>query len=113
MDYLFPFEFINIANGKKAPRVMVYYLLSDFILVFMFLRFYYVVRAAFNYNMYMDSFAKKLCRSYGFTANVRFTFKALLRTNPVWTVSLLMFASVVILAYQLRIFEIQYYHAID
>ena len=65
----------------------------------MFLRIYFVVRAVFNYNMYMDSYAKKLCRSYGFTANVRFTFKALLKTDPVWTVTVLFFGSVIILAY--------------
>mmetsp|Transcript_46211 Transcript_46211/g.61196 ORF Transcript_46211/g.61196 Transcript_46211/m.61196 type:complete len:247 (+) Transcript_46211:340-1080(+) len=110
-DWSYQFEFIDIANGRNS-KLKVYYLLSDFILVFMFLRIYYVVRAVFNYNMYMDSFAKKLCRSYGFTANVRFTFKALLRTDPARTVSVLMIASVLILAYQLRIFEIQYYKAI-
>lgn len=105
-DYSYSFVFIDISNNKQAPGITVSYLLSDFILVFMFLRLYYLVRAIFNYNMYMDSFAKKLCRSYGFTANVRFTFKALLRTNPARTVSVLMLASVFILAYQLRIFEI-------
>ena len=107
----FAFEYIDISAGKTG-RLKIYYLLSDFILVVMFLRVYFVVRAVFNYNMYMDSFAKKLCRSYGFTANVRFTFKALLLTDPARTVSVLMVGSVVILAYQLRIFEIQYYKAI-
>ena len=107
----FSFEYID-TSSSRAVKIKIYYLLSDFILVFMFLRIYFVVRAVFNYNMYMDSFAKKLCRSYGFTANVRFTFKALLLTDPARTVSVLMVGSVVILAYQLRIFEIQYYKAI-
>ena len=98
-DYLFDFHFINLSTGKTDPKLKVYYLLSDFILAFMFLRIYFVVRAVFNYNMYMDSYAKKLCRSYGFTANVRFTFKALLKTDPVWTVTVLFFGSVIILAY--------------
>ena len=89
------------------------YLLSDFILVFMFLRLIFVVRAVFNYNMYTDVYAKKLCRSYGFTANVRFTFKSLLKTDPAYTVSVTMFFSVLVLAYLLRIFEIQYYIAIN
>lgn len=78
----------------------------------MFLRLFFVLRAVFNYNMYMDSFAKKLCHSYGFTANVRFTFKALIKTDPGKTVTSLFLASVVILAYQLRVFEIRYYTAI-
>ena len=86
--------------------------MSDFILVCMFLRVFFVIRAILNYNMYQDVYAKKLCRSYGFTANVRFTFKSLLKTDPALTVCTTMLASVVILAYQIRIFEIQYYTAI-
>lgn len=97
----------------KLGRFKVYYLVSDFILVFMFLRIFFVIRAVFNYNMYTDVFAKKLCRSYGFTANVRFTFKSLLKTDPAMTVSVTMFSSVLILAYCLRVFEVEYYLAIE
>ena len=108
-DWIISFNFIG--ETKKAD-VTVYYLVSDFILVCMFLRFFFVVRAVFNYNMYQDVYAKKLCRSYGFTANVRFTFKSLLKTDPAATVCTTMLASVLILAYCLRVFEIQYYTAI-
>ena len=97
----------------KVTKVKVFYLVSDFILVFMFFRIFFVIRAVFNYNMYTDVFAKKLCRSYGFTANVRFTFKSLLKTDPAKTVSVTMLSSVLVLAYCLRVFEIQYYIAID
>lgn len=90
-----------------------YYLLSDFILVLMFFRIFFVVRAVFNYNMYTDVYAKKLCRSYGFTANVRFTYKSLLKTDPAYTVSVTLFFSVIVLAYCLRVFEIQYYLALN
>ena len=78
----------------------------------MFFRIFFVVRAVFNYNMYTDVFAKKLCRSYGFTANVRFTFKSLLKTDPAYTVGVTMLSSVFVLAYCLRVFEVQYYMAI-
>ena len=111
MDWSFRFEFIDVSKNKQS-KIAVYYLLSDFILVIMFLRVYYVVRAVLNYNMYMDSFAKKLCRSYGFTANVRFTFKSLMKTDPAKTMSLLMISSIFILGYMMRVFEIQYSHAI-
>ena len=97
----------------KSSTVRVYYLSSDFILVFMFLRLFFVLRAVFNYSMYTDVFAKKLCRSYGFTANVRFTYKSLLKTDPAKTVIVTMFMSTLILAYQLRVFEIEYYMAIN
>ena len=97
----------------KSSTIDVYYLSSDFILVFMFLRLFFVMRAVFNYSMYTDVFAKKLCRSYGFTANVRFTYKSLLKTDPAKTVIVTMFASTLVLAYQLRVFEIEYYIAIN
>ena len=97
----------------KSSTIDVYYLSSDFILVFMFLRLFFVLRAVFNYSMYTDVFAKKLCRSYGFTANVRFTYKSLLKTDPAKTVIVTMLASTLVLAYQLRVFEIEYYIAIN
>ena len=102
---------INI--GSKDSTVAVYYLISDFILVLMFFRLFFVMRAVFNYNMFTDVVAKKLCRSYGFTANVRFTYKCLLKEKPTRTVSFTMMASVLILAYCLRVFEVQYYTAIN
>ena len=79
----------------------------------MFFRVFFVVRAVFNYNMYTDVYAKKLCHSYGFTANLRFTFKSLLKTDPARTVMVTFFFSVLVLAYCLRIFEIEYYIAIE
>ena len=87
--------------------------LTRSLLVFMFFRIFFMIRAVFNYNMYTDVFAKKLCRSYGFTANVRFTFKSLLKTDPAITVAVTLLGSVLVLAYCLRVFEIQYYTAIN
>ena len=71
------------------------------------------MRAIFNYNMFTDLLSKKLCRSYGFTANVRFTYKCLLKINPARTVIFTMTVSAMVLAYCLRVFEIQYYTAIN
>ena len=44
--------------------------------------------------------------SYGFTANVRFTFKCFIIRNPGSTVVWTLTASTLILAYILRIFEV-------
>ena len=110
-DSLVKFWVIDI--NKKDSSVAVYYLISDFILALMFFRLFFVMRAVFNYNMFTDVVAKKLCRSYGFTANVRFTYKCLLKEKPTRTVSFTMMASVIILAYCLRVFEVQYYTAIN
>ena len=51
-DWLMSFSTIDINN--KNMKVQVYYLSSDFILVLMFLRVFFVIRAVFNYNMYTD-----------------------------------------------------------
>jgi hypothetical protein len=63
--------------------------------------------------MFTDLYAKKLCESYGFTANVRFTFKCFIIKNPGVTVICTLTTSILVLSYILRIFEIPYYHAID
>ena len=76
-DWISKFDFINMSTHQGL--VSTYYLGSDFILAFKFLRIYFVIRAVFNYVQYMDLYSKKLCKKYGFTANIRFTFKALLR----------------------------------
>lgn len=50
--------------------------------------------------------------SYGFSANVRFTYKCLITKYPGLSVLFTMILSILILAYQLRIFELNYYRAI-
>jgi hypothetical protein len=109
-DILIPVQAIDINN--KTTTITVWYLLSDFLLVFMWLRIYFVVRAIFNYNRFTDVHAKKLCKSYGFTANVRFTFKSMLKTDPALTVAVTLFGSVLVLAYLLMVFESPYYYAL-
>lgn len=54
---------------------MVTYLFSEMILAVMWFRVYFLVRSIFNYSIYTDAYSKKLCQTYGFSANVRFTFK--------------------------------------
>ena len=97
-------------NGSKIET---YYLMSDFLLAFMWLRIYFLVRAIFNYNIFTDVYSKKLCKSYGFTANVRFTFKSLLKTDPGLTVALTFGVSILVLAYLMRVVEVPYYSAIN
>lgn len=66
-------------NLTKTGYIPVYYLLSDFILAFMFIRVIFLMRAVINYSIFMDIYSKKLCKSCGFTANVRFAFKCFVR----------------------------------
>jgi len=105
---------INPINADNtSEKVQVYYLTSDFILAFMFIRVYFLVRAVINYSDFTDIYAKKLCINYGFTANVRYTFKCLLLTRPGMTINSISLVSVFILAYLMRIFELPYYLALD
>lgn len=68
--------------GTKQEKVQVYYLVSDLILVVMFVRMFFIVRAVFNYNLYTDQYSTKLCKSFGFSANIRFAYKCLMKENP-------------------------------
>ena len=109
-DDVIKVSFMN--NGDKTKNVTCYYLVSDFILIFMFLRIFFLIRAVFNYNIFTDVYAKKLCKSYGFTAGQRFTFKSILKTQPELTVTVMTFGSISLLAYLIRVTELPYYEAI-
>lgn len=63
--------------------------------------------------MFTDLYSKKLCSSYGFTANVRFTLKCLIMKDPGTTVVCTLTSSTLILAYILRIFEVEYYRSVE
>ena len=74
----------------------------------MFVRVFLLMRACFNYTMFMDVYSKKLCKSFGFTANVRFAYKCFLKKSPGKTVFGTVLFSILILAYLLRLFEWPY-----
>lgn len=93
------------ANGE----IITSYFLSDFILAFMFLRIFFLCRSIFNYSIYTDPYSKKLCRSYGFTSGVRFTFKCYFEVHPEKTVLIVFTSTIMILAYLMRIFELPFY----
>jgi len=78
---LFPLPFYDIiitcqfANLTNTKYVTIQYLMGDFLLAAMFLRFSFLIKSIFNYSQYTDIYSKKLCESYGFSANARFTLK--------------------------------------
>ena len=94
-------------SAKENQEVI--YLLSEFLLAFMWIRVYFVVRCLFNYSIYTDAHSMKLCRFYGFPANVQFTFKCYILTKPERTAICLFACTIFILAYILRIFEMPYF----
>jgi len=74
----------------------------------MWIRCIFIFRAVFNYTIFLDIYSKKLCKSFGFTANVRFAFKCLLTSSPGYLVCSVLLMSVLILSYLIRIFERPY-----
>jgi hypothetical protein len=90
-----------------------YYLLSDLILCFMLCRFFFFVRTCVNYTVYTDAYSKKLCKTYGFDAGVRFTFKCMILEHPATTFFSFFVLSVFLQVYTLRIFEMPYFRTLD
>lgn len=50
--------------------------IQDFMLAFMFLRIYFLIKCCFNYSIYTDLFSKQLCREQGFYPGFRFILKS-------------------------------------
>ena len=81
---------------------------SHYVLAFMFLRVYFVVKWILNQSFYTDAFSKKLCNEYGFYPGFRFVFKSKFIKSPERAIITLFVVTVGILSYITRIFEIYY-----
>lgn len=71
----------------------------------MTVRFLFLIRAGYNYTFLMDSYAKKLCKSHGFTADVRFAYRSMLMVSPGKTIFGTLLLSVVWLTVMLKLVE--------
>lgn len=92
---------------------IVCYFLSDFLMAFMWIRVYNLIRTIMNSTIYMNPFAKKICNQYGFDSGVKFILKAYINTMPEFTVLTIFFTTVFIAAYLIRIFELPYYRSMN
>ena len=99
----------EVASTNPKKNIVTSYFMSDFILAFMFMRIFFLCRSIFNYSIFTDPYSKKLCRSYGFTSGVRFTFKCFFVVHPEQTVFIVFSSTILILAYLMRIFELPFY----
>ena len=88
---------------------IVNYFLSEYMLSIMAYRGFYIFRAYFNYSEFTDPYAKKLCQSYGFNANLRFALKAKMENEPLKMTALITGLFVMFYAYLIRLFELPYY----
>ena len=101
--------YYEIPGNNGIFQLRCNYFVSDFILVFMFFRFFFLVRSVINYSIYTDAYSKKICLQYGFTSAYRFASKSHLAMSPATTVFTVFAFIVFILAYIVRIFELPYY----
>ena len=104
-DMIINFPCMNVLHTES---VNVYYLLSDFLLAFMFVRTLFLYRSLINYSVFMDIYSKMICANIGFNPNTRFALKCYIKDNPGPTVLLILMTSVLILAYLMRLFELPY-----
>lgn len=81
------------------------YLLSEWQLTFMCCRIYFLIRSLLNFTEFMDPYAKKLCKAYGFENSVLFTIKSNLLICPEKTASYIFLVTLFLFAYLIRIFE--------
>lgn len=98
---------------RAKGNTTVIYLLSDFMMAFMWIRIYNLVRTMLNQSIFMDAISKKMCNQYGFNVGIKFCLKAYLKLQPEKTVLLIFSGTVLITAYLLRVCELPYYHQIQ
>ena len=77
-------------------------------MLFMFWRLYTVLRHFERYHEYTDSYSKKVCRTFGFYPSRMMTLKIELLENPARMTFVLLFFTIFLLAFMVRVFEIPY-----
>ena len=104
VDYYFTFY----DSDSDYKPVAYTYLLSDFLLAIMLLRFAFIIRALMKFNIFNRPFAMRIFKSYGHEASPDFTVKALLQMRPERTCIFLFVFTSCVFAYWIRIFEIPF-----
>lgn len=74
-DTYIKYKVIAVGDTKTIDYT---YLQSEFMLAIMILRICMLVRSLLYYTKYMDPYAKRLCKSYGFDSDAFFTIKSML-----------------------------------
>ena len=98
-------------NFYVSPQQAYYF--SDILIGLMFLWLIILIRNFFNYSIYSDVFAKRLCERYGFTAGMRFCFKCYIIKFPVITVLSTLTLSILVLSYLIWLTEGPFYRSLN
>ena len=105
------YESYVTVTAKKNIKVT--YFLSEFLISFMVLRIYFILRTIFNYSIYSDSFSKQLCWTYNLKPGVFFTMKCYLINHPEVTVLSLLSFTIFVFSFVFRIYELPYFRLED
>ncbi|CAG9331683.1 unnamed protein product [Blepharisma stoltei] len=110
MLLVFPYPFMHA--GIPMPfrwqyeTLTVCYTLSEIFYVIMFGRFIFLLRALANFAPYEDHLARRYCERNNVKANVRFSFKCILKQHPLYMVAYVIgIPTIFILGSLVRIFE--------
>lgn len=108
MLMMIPIPFFDKYICSHTDGILTIYLMSEIMISFMFVRLYFIMGTFVNYGEFSDAYSKKLCKSYGFESDIRFSVKCLYITAPEATVFWVFTMTVLIFAYILRIYEVPY-----
>ena len=84
VNLLVPNPFFNFIiksiemDRDKNEYIIIDYLYSDIIFIFIILRIIYLIRATVNYSIFTDEYAQELSKKNGIKSNVRFIFSDIL-----------------------------------
>lgn len=84
------------------------YTLSEILYFLMFLRFFFVLRAAVNSSKFMDSHARRVAKPYRVKANMRFTLRAWAQIHSFSVLIVLLLCTALLTAMVIRLFERPY-----
>lgn len=116
---LFPYPFfranvtlhqpsIKETNEKWSNLVPLCYNLAEFLYVAMFLRLFFIFRAAFNYTPFQDNHARYYCEKLKTRANFRFSLRSMMKTRPFMLIYIMSSISFLLLGVIIRVFERPY-----
>eukprot|EP01016_Furgasonia_blochmanni_P032034 TRINITY_DN3307_c0_g1_i16.p1 TRINITY_DN3307_c0_g1~~TRINITY_DN3307_c0_g1_i16.p1 ORF type:complete len:504 (+),score=88.31 TRINITY_DN3307_c0_g1_i16:875-2386(+) len=98
----FRFEWWNM-------NTLLYYSINDFCSIFMFLRFYLVLRVIAVHSKWLQEYSVYCCNIYGCEANTSFALKASLKDRPYTVLILTLIGAGVFYGLSIRTFERPYW----
>lgn len=103
-----PYPYMNtvtFTEYNKEYKTEIRYSANEFLLAFSFLRIYLLARCAIALNKYQSPRAFRVCQMSGCEADSMFAIKSILREYPYETIVVSFMTTIMMIGYQLKIFE--------